>query len=107
MAQASYREDCTTSEKSIVNSIMRYLEKLPECYVIKTHGSVYVAGQPDLLGCYKGRTLALEVKRPGGKPTKLQQAVLKKWEAAGAIAAVVTSVEEVKELLGGRRDVSI
>jgi len=50
---------------------------------------------------------ALEVKRPGRKPTKLQQAVLKKWEAAGAIAAVVTSVEEVKELLGGRRDVSI
>ena len=107
MAQASYRKDCTASEKAVVNSIKRYLDKLPECYVIKTHGSVYVAGQPDLLGCYKGRMFALEVKRPGGKPTKLQQAVLKKWEAAGAIAAVVTSVEEVKELLGGRRDVSI
>ena len=105
MAQASYREDCTTSEKSIVNSIKRYLDKLPGCYVIKTHGSAYGAGQPDILGCYQGRTLALEVKRPGRKPTKLQQAVLKKWEAAGAIAAVVTSVEEVKELLGGRRNV--
>ncbi len=101
MAQASYREDCTTSEKAIVNSIMRYLEKLPGCYVVKTHGSIYSAGQPDLLGCYQGRTLALEVKRPGGKPTPLQLAVLKKWEAAGAIAAVVHSVEEVKEILGG------
>ena len=107
MADATYRRDCGVTEKAIVNSIKRYLEKLPECYIIKTHGSVYVAGQPDILGCYQGRTLALEVKRPGGKPTKLQQAVLKKWEAAGAVVAVVTSVEEVKELLGGRRDVSI
>ena len=107
MADATYRRDCGVTEKAIVNSIKRYLEKLPECYIIKTHGSVYVAGQPDILGCYQGRTLALEVKRPGGKPPKLQQAVLKKWEAAGAVVAVVTSVEEVKELLGGRRDVSI
>lgn len=89
------------SEKAIVNAIKSYLDKLPGCYVIKTYGNVYSAGQPDLLGCFQGRTLALEVKRPGGKPTKLQMAMLKKWEAAGAIAAVVHSVEEVKELLGG------
>ena len=107
MADAAYKRDCGTTEKAIVNSIKRYLDKLPGCYVVKTHGSIYGAGQPDLLGCYKGRMFALEVKRPGRRPTKLQQAVLKKWEAAGAIAAVVTSVEEVKELLGGRRDVSI
>jgi Holliday junction resolvase len=89
------------SEKAIVNAIKRYLDKLPGCYVIKTYGSVYSAGQPDLLGCFQGRTLALEVKRPGGKPTKLQMAMLKKWEAAGAIAAVVHSVEEVKGILIG------
>lgn len=88
------------SEKAIVNAIKSYLDKLPGCYVIKTYGSVYSAGQPDLLGCYQGRTLALEVKRPGGKPTKLQAALLKKWGAAGAITGVVTSVEEVEELLG-------
>ena len=93
-----------TSEKAVVNSIKRYLDKLPECYIIKTHGSVYGAGQPDLLGCYQGRTLALEVKRPGEKPTALQQAVLKKWEAAGAIAAVVRSAEDVRELLDGRQN---
>lgn len=99
MAKAPHKTNSGPSEKAIVNAIKRHLDKLPGCYVIKTHGSIYSAGQPDLLGCYQGRTLALEVKRPGGKPTKLQQAVLKKWEAAGAITAVVTSVEEVKELL--------
>jgi len=104
MADAAYKRDCGTTEKAIVNSIKRYLDKLPGCYVVKTHGSIYGAGQPDLLGCYQGRTLALEVKRPGRKPTKLQQAVLKKWEAAGAIAAVVTSAEDVRELLDGRQN---
>jgi hypothetical protein len=69
---------------------------------VKTHGSVYSAGQPDLLGCYQGRTLALEVKRPGGRPTKLQLATLEKWRNAGAIAAVVRSVEDVRELLEER-----
>jgi len=105
MVKASCKKNRKTaaeaSEKSIVNSIIRYLNKQPNCYVIKTYGSIYSAGQPDLLGCFQGRTLALEVKRPGGKPTKLQMAMLKKWEAAGAIAAVVHSVEEVKEMLGG------
>lgn len=102
MAKTACKSDCRATEKAIVNAIKRYLDKLSECYVIKTHGSIYSAGQPDLLGCYKGKTLALEVKRPGGKPTPLQLAVLKKWEAAGAIAAVVTSVEEVKTILQGR-----
>lgn len=101
MASAAHKHHQRPSEAAIVAAIKRYLDKLPNCYVVKTHGSVYSAGQPDLLGCFQGRTLALEVKRPGGKPTKLQMAMLKKWEAAGAIAAVVHSVEEVKELLGG------
>lgn len=87
------------SEKSIVNSIIHWLNSLSECYVVKTYGSIYSAGQPDLLGCFKGRPLALEVKRPGQRPTKLQWAILKRWQAAGAIAAVVCSVEDVRKLL--------
>lgn len=101
MAETAHRGNCCPSEKAIVNTIIRWLNQQPNCYVIKTHGSMYSAGQPDLLGCYQGRTLALEVKRPGGKPTKLQMTMLKKWEAAGAIADVVHSVEEVKEILIG------
>ena len=104
MANAAHKHHQRPSEAAIVAAIKQYLDKLPNCYVVKTHGSIYSAGQPDLLGCYQGRTLALEVKRPGGKPTKLQMAMLKKWEAAGAIAAVVHSVEEVKEMLIGGRD---
>ena len=84
-----------------MSAIARWLNAQPGCYAVKTHGSIYSAGQPDLLGSYQGRALALEVKRPGRRPTRLQAAVLKKWRAAGAIAAVVTSVEDVRELLEG------
>lgn len=86
-------------EKSIVASILRYLNSLPGCYACKVHGGAYMAGWPDIIGCCRGRALALEVKRPGQKATPLQVAVLEKWRRAGAVAAVVTSRKEVEELL--------
>ncbi|WP_273483645.1 VRR-NUC domain-containing protein [Desulforamulus ruminis] len=93
----SYHPNIT--ERSIVNTILKYLNSLPECYAIKTHGGQYRGGQPDIMGSFQGRFLALEVKRPGGKPTKLQMEILKKWAAAGAIAGVVYSVDEVQKLI--------
>ena len=86
-------------ERTIVDKIKKYLMSLPSCYVIKTHGSRFGSGQPDLIGCCQGRTLALEVKRPGGKPTTLQLKTLDKWRDAGAIAGVVYGVEDVKDLM--------
>lgn len=100
------------TEKSIVVAILKYLNSLPGCYAIKTHGSKLSSGQPDIIGCIKvpkkqgwpcrcGISLALEVKRPGGAATKLQESILAKWQEAGAIAAVVFGVEDVKKILEG------
>ena len=58
-----------------------------------------MAGWPDIIGVFRGRALALEVKRPGGKATKLQLATLDKWKAAGALAGVVTSIEEARRII--------
>lgn len=88
-------------EKSIVDSILRYLNALPQCRAIKVSGDAKRSGEPDIDCVYRGQAYKMEVKRPGGKLTRLQAAVLAKWEAAGAITGVVTSVDEVKELLGG------
>jgi len=88
------------SEKSIVNSILKYLNSLPQCRAEKTWGGGYGnAGKPDITGCLKGRRFELEVKKPGGKLTKLQEVTLRKWFEAGAITGVVHSVDEVKEVL--------
>lgn len=82
-------------EKVIVKEILEYLNELDTCYATKTHGNSYTYGQPDILGCLKGRALAFEAKRPGNKATKLQLKVLDKWKNAGALSLVVYDVEDV------------
>ena len=87
-------------ESSIVASILRWLNRQPGVKAVKTHGGPLGAGQPDITGCIRGRRFDIEVKRPGGKPTKLQLRRLKEWEEAGSIVGVVYSLDEAKELLG-------
>ena len=87
-------------EKEIVAQIMRYLKTLPCCFAWKTHGGMYgVAGLPDVICCYHGLFVGLEVKTPSGKLTKLQEATLHRIQAAKGQAFKVTSVDEVKEIL--------
>lgn len=52
-------------------------------------------GTPDILAVISGRFVAIEVKRPGGKPSKLQLAQLKRIEAAGGVAFVADSIDDV------------
>jgi len=86
------------TEAAITEAILRWLRR-QGAHVIKTYGGPYRRGLPDIIGVYRGRALALEVKRPGGKPTELQQYELERWAAAGAVAGVVTCVEDAKQLL--------
>ncbi len=89
-----------TSERAIVRAILAYLNGLPGCLARKRWGGrMGVAGEPDIDGCICGRSLQLEVKRPGEAPTILQRKRLDEWRAAGAIVGVVHSVVEVEELL--------
>lgn len=87
------------TEKSIVKGILEYLNKLPGCKAIKFQGTINRAGEPDIFCCYKGKMLLFEVKRPGNKPTMLQEATLGMWHEAGAVTAVVYSVDDVKKVL--------
>jgi hypothetical protein len=68
----------------------------------KIHGSgegFQEIGIPDILACYQGRFIGLEVKMPGGRVSPKQEQILKQIETAGGIAAVVTSVHEAKKAL--------
>ena len=88
-------------EKDIVNQIMRYLKALPCCFCWKQHGGQFgTSGLPDIICCYHGRFVAFEVKRPAGKLTKLQEATIRKIQNANGKAYMVTSVDEVKKLIG-------
>jgi hypothetical protein len=71
-------------------------------WVFKVHGGdnpFQEVGVPDLLCCFEGRFIGLEVKLPDEKPSPRQKVILKRIEGAGGIASVVTSVEEVERIL--------
>ena len=104
MADGAQRADRKTTqpaplESSIVARILKWLNSQPGAYAFKVHGGRWGGGQPDIVGSFKGRALALEIKRPGYEATALQLATLKKWEQAGAVAVVAYSLEGVKEIL--------
>lgn len=87
-------------EKDIVAAILRHLKARPRCFAWKTHGGMYgTAGIPDIIACIDGRFYAFEVKQPGGRLTRLQDVTLNKIKAAGVVAVMVTSVDEVKQAL--------
>lgn len=93
------------NESSIVKSILRYLKSLPGCFAWKEHGGMYgTAGIPDIIACIGGKFYGFEVKTERGKPTALQEATIRMIRAAGGIAVVVRSVEEVKAWIGGTKD---
>lgn len=61
-------------------------------------------GIPDILCCYRGIFVALEVKRgdvplSASQPTELQKVELAAIKRAGGISAVVRSVDDAAEIL--------
>ena len=89
-------------EKTITNKILTHLKSCPECFAFKEHGGIYgVSGIPDIIGCYKGKFIAFEVKTTQGKLSKLQEVMLERINEAGGIAFKVTSLQEVKDILKG------
>jgi hypothetical protein len=67
--------------------------------IYNIHGSNYQeAGIPDLLICYKGLFIALELKTDIGAVSQIQQYQLSRLSGAGATAKVVRTVEEVKKI---------
>lgn len=89
-------------ETSITQTIIRKLNALDQAHAHKVHGGPYGAsGEPDIDACIHGRTVKIEVKRPSQRATltPLQAKALDRWKAAGAIAFVACSWDEVASTL--------
>ena len=77
------------AEKQFENKIKAYLKSKGAWFVKYWAGKSYdgktytKSGIPDLLVCYKGRFIAIEVKADNGHPTDLPLYNLRKIEAAG------------------------
>ena len=84
------------TEKVITESIQRALKAIGvRVWTYKVPGGYYgMNGVPDLLCSVAGKFVALEVKRPGGKPTKLQLFRIAEIRDSGGVAEIVESREE-------------
>lgn len=81
--------------------VLEYLNSEVGGYWVKIHASSYqTRGKPDIIGCYKGRFIGIELKRPDGKGrlAKLQQYNLRLIKENGGVGIENASLEELKEL---------
>ena len=85
-------------EQQYQKKIAKYLESRGAYVVV-----IYKAkkGVPDILACYKGKFIAIEVKTPTTRAntTKLQENNLSRILVAGGISGVAVYVEDVARML--------
>jgi hypothetical protein len=100
-------------EKHIQRAILEYLWatgimafKFNNVGIKKPDGSYIPSGckgVSDILGILPGgRFLAIEVKRPGGKATQLQQQFIDNVNDKKGLAFIAYSVDDVAAVLGGK-----
>lgn len=86
-------------EKNIENKIKSYL-KSKGAYYFKHHGNQFSqVGVPDIIVCYKGKFIGIEVKNETGKTSPLQDINLKMINDAGGIGIVARCVEDVSKVI--------
>jgi hypothetical protein len=80
---------------------MSYLKTLrPEGFFFKIpQGMLSVVGISDIIGLFKGRFFAFEVKSKTGTPTKRQDWFIRQVNRAGGIAGIVKSIGDIKLML--------
>lgn len=83
-------------EKAVRRAVAAYLKTIGALVIPYFPGMMGNAGTSDLLVCWRGRFVAIEVKRPGGVITALQAAFLKDVQAAGGWGLVAHSVDDAR-----------
>jgi len=102
------------TESSIVASILKRLNTISGVRAVKRHGSPFSRkGEPDIdcvvrtkvricgaaVSVCFGVSVKLEVKRPGEKPTAIQELEMQKWRDVGCVVAVVSSAIEAEKIV--------
>lgn len=77
------------NEKNFENRVKKFL-KDNNIFYVKYLGCAFTeAGIPDLLVCYKGRFIGIELKAENGRPTDLQLYKIKKIRESGGVGFVL------------------
>lgn len=95
-----------TPEGRVKGAIKKWLCTLPHCWFFSPAGTVYSAGIPDLIVCYKGVFVGIEVKAPGKvtNTTPLQREQIRLINMAMGYAIAADNLEMVQALF---RDIDL
>ena len=89
-------------EQDIHACIMNYISSIGGLPIKFNNIGIYAkAGVSDILACIKGRFVAIEVKKPGKKPTALQKQFIDAVNLIGGVAFWADNLNDVKEKLKG------
>jgi len=86
-------------EKKIQSEIVRWLKDHGYSVDVITKGLYGNNGISDIIAVKQGKVAFIEVKRPGKKPTKLQELYLKEKQRHGAISFIAYCIDDVKRRL--------
>lgn len=84
-------------ESKIQKDILNYL-RAKRIFHLRFQAQSNINGIPDVICCYKGLFIGLELKQENGRATELQKRKLDAINNAGGIGLIVKSVEEVEQL---------
>lgn len=84
-------------EKDIQKDAMDWLKANGFSADVITKGLYGGNGIADIIACKDGQYYAIEVKRPGCKPTPLQRQWLTEKAMHGAVVVVVSSIKQLNE----------
>ena len=84
----------TSQIKNLLKSKGAYCEKI-------FGGGFQSAGIPDIIACYRGYFVAIEVKSPTGKgrASDIQKLKIKAIRDAGGVAFITDNIEDVEQVL--------
>jgi hypothetical protein len=85
-----------TPEGKVKRRVSALLKSVPGLWYDMPVPSGFGGSTLDYIGCYRGQFFAVETKRPGGKPTERQLAIISRIKAAGGVVFVVDG--ELSEL---------
>ena len=88
------------NESQLVSQIKNYL-KTKGAYCEKIFGGGFQsAGIPDILACYRGYFVAIEVKSPTGKgrASDIQKLKIKAIREAGGVGFITDNLEDVEKV---------
>jgi len=93
----------TTKEARLRTNIIKKLNTYSGFWFVTHADHLGEAGLPDIVGCYNGRFVGLEVKLPGKEHTltERQSRVLARINKAGGIGAMVTTTDQAMDLVFG------